>query len=154
MPPAIEKVNIAIHDRVRSRFKLIGDRVRDWWIFNVIFTVQQVQDVTGIWKIKSGNINLTAAAGTFVAAHTVGLGKKWTVHAMSFAAVNANSQAIAKDESEGNSMNFSAAGTSAVIIDGCRFGLEQNDAVGMLTTGHASDTAVTVRALVFEEDLY
>jgi len=103
--------------------------------------------------VESGALDLTAAAGTFVPGMTVPTGKRWRVSFIYKQSSIANGQVML--QVDGTLIQFTPVSTDEEThLTNLGLHLEEDDIIGLVTTGNAGDGSRQVKAVVLEEDAF
>lgn len=120
----------------------------------VSMVIQPVTDADALLRntlLIGVNVDLTAAAGTYVNALSVTLGKIWILKGVWRDVSIANTQ-IRIDVNDPMNLSIQSTAEEFVSINDMR--LPEGSTLGLVTSGNAGDTAVLIRAIVEEEDVF
>lgn len=141
-------------ERLRRRFLLEEAAVTGKTLSPEIVPVTQVDALLVDIDTGSVSVDLSAAAGSHVAAYTVPEGRRATIRVVVLSLLAAASRVTVNDLSTGVTIFLTASGTAEQVLNDLSLQLEAGDSVGALTTGNVGDNAANYRYLVEEIDAF
>jgi len=116
--------------------------------------VSPVLDVTPLLlntRAAFVNRDLSAGAGAYIAYHTVPAGERWILTWLTRENTIANTHVELRYAEENINFQIVADATATQFFTLSIFTLEENDSIGMLTTGDVGDTNIFLSLLYNEE---
>lgn len=146
--------SVDIDSRLVKRFTLADNpQVQNpYWLERVILPVTQVDELLKSYNIESVPKDLSAAAGTYVAFHTVPDGKRWVVQTFFKAITTAVSMVRIYDGT--TYLTLLPNQTGAHTEFNCELPLKEGWSIGLTTTGDGGDANRALAILYSEEDAY
>jgi len=124
-------------------------------VATTIFPVTIADDLVKLPVAQSATLDIQASAGGFVLAFTVPEGKRWQILWAFRSSTTANTRIRGIFTPSDVTLFLTVVGTSNEVpreLQG--FVMEQDDRIGLETTGNAADSAVTIQLYVLEEDAF
>ncbi len=148
-------VKVAIFKRLVARFNLsdIPDQTAVLLLSPVIQGVTDIDKLLRTLKVAASDaLDLQAGAGAYVPAHTCPTGKRWTILGFTVPATTASTSPGVKVGSD--SMLIEDGGTAGLRKHTTDIPLEEDDSIGLTTTGNVGDNARVMNIYYWEEDSF
>ena len=143
----------SIFRRLRTRFDIAETGEQESTIIpQMIQPITNVDNLLATVKAERGTEDISATAGGYVAYFTVPTGKKWVVSQFYRQTTTANTQIRANIS--GQAVQLGLLGTTNEIVRNFGLALEENDSIGLRTTGNGADSAITADIVYEEEDAF
>lgn len=148
--------DIDIEPRLVKRFSLsaLTSQVNPLLMSRVVSPVTSFDELLRDTEYAQVNKDISAGAGSFVAYHTVPKGKRWIIHRVFKDTTTANSRIAVSNDGGSTFFYCSAAGTVELQVDMNRLPMEEEWAIGLMTTGNGADNSRGLDIYYQEEDAF